>query len=81
MILSFLGILERVMKSLEKGIEVKNTSKDIQIKREVRPKLSSSPTRPVGVSHTKKDTRDAYRLHFRRFTYAQKDKKITYPMV
>jgi hypothetical protein len=48
------------MKSLEKGIEVKRTSKGIQVMREVQPKLSSRPARCPGAVHTKMDAREVY---------------------
>jgi hypothetical protein len=79
--LSFKGTLEWVIKSLEKAMEVKKTNKGVQVKREIQPKLSSSPTQATRAVNTKMDSHDAYILHFRRSTYALKDKKITYPMV
>jgi hypothetical protein len=41
---------------------------------------SSSPTRSPGPPHIQIDVQIAYDLHFGRFTYAQKDKEITFPM-
>jgi hypothetical protein len=81
MMLSFIGTLEWDIKSLEKAMEVKKTNKGVQVKREIEPKLSSSPTQASRAVCTKMDSHDAYRLNFRRSTYALKDKKITYPMV
>ena len=57
------------MKSLEKGMEAKETSQGVHVKREVHPKLSSSPTRPAGVARTKTDTQDIQMpLYFQRST-------------
>jgi hypothetical protein len=42
--------------------------------------LSSSPTRSPRPPHIQIDIQIAYDLHFRRSTYAQKAKQITFPM-
>jgi hypothetical protein len=41
---------------------------------------SSSPTQSLGPPHIQIDVQIAYDLYFRRSTYEQKDKEITFPM-
>ena len=61
-----------VIKSLEKIMEAKETSKGVQVKKEVQAKLTSSLAWTLGASCTKLDAHDAYKLQFRHSTHTQK---------
>jgi len=53
-----------VIKILEKVMEGKETSKGVQVKKEVQAKLTSSLAWTLGASCTKLDAHDAYKLQF-----------------
>ena len=55
MMLSYLGTLERIMKYLERGVEVEKASKDVQVKREARSNSNLSLPRPPGLACSKTD--------------------------
>ena len=65
---SFLETLERVMNCLEKDIEVRKTSKGVQFKRDVQPKLSLSPARAraTGAVYAETETQVTYGLCIQR---------------
>ncbi|WVZ70565.1 hypothetical protein U9M48_019224 [Paspalum notatum var. saurae] len=71
---------QRIRKGLDTSKESERNKEDVQVKLEAQSKSSSSLPRPAGPFDTKTETQDAYGLHFRRSTYAWKDKNISFPM-
>jgi hypothetical protein len=53
---------------------------DSQAQEKLKSSLFANPVQTAGVGLTKTDAQDTYRLHFRRFRYCWKAKKIRFPI-
>jgi hypothetical protein len=76
----WLGTMEEIRKGLKRDVEVQKSSKGGQAKLESQSKSSWNPIRIPGTVHTKIVAQITYQLHFGRYLYGWKDKRIKFPM-
>jgi hypothetical protein len=67
-------------RSIKKVLEIQGDVHEKVVNQSNSELPSSSPTRSPGPPHIQIDIQIAYDLYFGRSTYAQKAKKITFPM-